>query len=101
MGDLLSSLSAELAPLDVQHQITTADVLHDEVDTSLCLETSVQAKQERVSLLVRNQEHSLLRTCALDFVILNDKLLLQDLDGVQLLCTLGFCQHDLTEVTLS
>ena len=29
----------ELLPLDVQHEITTADVLHDEVDTRLSLET--------------------------------------------------------------
>lgn len=53
-----------------------------------------------MSLLVRNQKHSLLRACALDFIVLDDKLLLQDLDGVQLLCALGLCKHDLTEVTL-
>ena len=29
----------ELLTLDVQHEITTADVLHDEIDTSLRLET--------------------------------------------------------------
>lgn len=85
----------------MQHQITTANILHDEVDASLCLETGVQIEQERVSLLVCNQEHSLLGACALDFIVLNNELLLQDLDGVQLLCALGLGKHDLTEVTLS
>ena len=31
----------ELLALDVQHEITTAHVLHNEVDTGLCLETRV------------------------------------------------------------
>lgn len=29
----------ELLALDVQHEVTTADILHDEVDTRLGLET--------------------------------------------------------------
>jgi len=56
----LSALRAELASLNVQHQVTTTDVLHDEVHTGLGLETSVQTQKERMPLLVRDQEDSLL-----------------------------------------
>ena len=34
----------ELLALDVQHEITTAHVLHNEVDTRLGLETRVKTK---------------------------------------------------------
>ena len=101
MSNILCALGTELPPLDVQHQITTTDVLHDEVYSSLGLETSVKVEQEGVPLLVRDQENSLLRTRALHFVVLDDELLLQNLDGVQLLGTLRLSQHDLSEVTLT
>lgn len=39
--DLLCPLEAELATLNVQHEITTTDILHDEIDTSFSLETSM------------------------------------------------------------
>ena len=54
----------ELLALNVQHEITTAHVLHNEVDTRLCLETRVQAKQEWVALLGRSKKDALLRTSA-------------------------------------
>jgi hypothetical protein len=98
---LLGTLSTKCTPLDMQHQISTTNVLHNKVHTSLCLETRMQAEQEGMSLLVRNQENSLLRARTLNLVILNDKLLLQHFDGVQLLRALGFCKHDLSKVTLS
>ena len=40
----------ELLALDVQHEISSAHVLHDEVDTRLCLETRVQTEQEGMPL---------------------------------------------------
>lgn len=97
----LRSLGAELAALDVQHQITARDVLHDEVDPSLGLKAGMQVGEERVALLVRNEEDPLLGACALDFVVLDDELLLEHLDGVKLFPLLGLCQHNLTEVTLA
>jgi hypothetical protein len=54
-----------------------------------------------MSLLVCDQEDSLLGPRALHFVVLNDEFLLQHLDGVQLLRALGLSKHDLSEVTLS
>lgn len=57
--NLLSALGAELAALNVQHQVTTTDILHDEVDSGLSLETSMKIGQERMSLLVGNQEDTL------------------------------------------
>lgn len=57
--DLLSALGAELAALNVQHQVTTTDILHDEVDSGLSLETSMKVGQERMSLLVGDQEDTL------------------------------------------
>ena len=85
----------------MQHQITTADILHDEVYASLRLETSVQVGQERMPFSVGNQEDTLLRSHALHFVILNDELLLENLDSIQLSCTLCLCKHNLTKVTLT
>jgi|SRR5690242_11178 len=98
---LLCSLGTELSSLDMQHQVSTADVLHDEVDSSFRLEAGMKVEQEGVPLFVGNQEHPLLRACAFNFVILDDELLLQHLNGVQLLRALGLCQHNLTKVTLS
>lgn len=69
----------------MQHQVATADILHDEVYSSLRLETSVQIEQKRMALLVRNKQHPLLRSGAFHFVILDDELFLEDLDGIQLL----------------
>lgn len=99
--NILCAFGAELSSLDVQHEITTTNVLHDEVDSSLGLETGVEVQQKGVPLLVGNQEHPLLRTRALHFVILDNELLLQNLDGVQLLGSLGFSQHDLSKVSFT
>ena len=85
----------------MQHQITTTDVLHDEVDTGFGLETGVQVEKEGMTFLVCNQEHTLFGLGALYFIILDDEFLLQNLDGIQLAGALGFSQHDLSEVTLS
>jgi hypothetical protein len=50
--NLLSSFCPKLTTLDVQHKITTTDVLHDEINPCLCLETSVEIKQERMPLFI-------------------------------------------------
>jgi hypothetical protein len=54
----------ELLALNVQHQVSTRNVLHDKVDTSLCLEARVQAKKERVAFTRGREEDSLLRASA-------------------------------------
>lgn len=41
-GHLLRSFGAKLASLNVQHQITTTNVFHNEIDPRLRLETCVQ-----------------------------------------------------------
>lgn len=90
-----------MASLNVQHQITTTDILHDEVNTGLGLETSMQVQQEWVPLLVSNQKHALLRFGTLNFVVLDNELLLQNLDSIKLACAFCLGQHDLSEVTFS
>ena len=54
-----------------------------------------------MSLLVRDQEDTLLRSDALHFIVLDDELLFQHFDGVQLLRCLRLSQHDFTEVTFT
>lgn len=54
-----------------------------------------------MSLLVRDQKHTFLGPSALDFVILNDELFLQDFDSIYLFRALRFCQHDFSKVTLT
>jgi hypothetical protein len=49
----------ELLLLNVQHEITSADVFHDEIDTSFRLETRVKFEQERVTFLGGGQEDPL------------------------------------------
>jgi hypothetical protein len=98
---LLSTLSTECTPLDVQHEIAATYVLHDKVYAGLCLKTGVQTEQKGVSLLIGNQEHSLLGPRALHLIVLNDEFLFQHFDGIQLFRALGLSKHDLSEVTLS
>lgn len=81
-GNILGSLGSKLTSLNVQHEITTANVLHDEIHSRLCLETGVQIKQEGMPLLISNQEYSLFGPRALHFVIFYDKLLFQNLDSI-------------------
>jgi hypothetical protein len=71
-----------LTALNVQHKITTADILHHEINSGLGLETGVQVQQEWVAFLVGNQENTLFRLGALNFIVLNDELLLQNLNGI-------------------
>ena len=52
-----------------------------------------------MAFLVGNQEYSLLRLRALHLIVLNDELFLKDFDGVKLLRSLCFCQHNLTKIT--
>jgi hypothetical protein len=88
-GYVLCSLGTELASLNVQHEIPTADIFHDEIYSGFCLETGMQVEQERMALLVRNEEHPLLRPCTLHLVVLDDEFLLQDFDSIELLGALG------------
>ena len=110
----------ELLPLDMQHQISSTHVLHDKVDTSLGLEARMQPEQERMTFPRRRQENTLLRSSAkekipmsaqqignqqmyipLNFIIIDDKLLLQHLDSIQPVRLFLFRQHDLSEISLS
>lgn len=61
----------------------------------------MQIRQERMPLLVSNNKDALLRANALDFVILNNKLLLEHLDGVQFPRPLRLRQHDFTKVSFA
>ena len=99
--DLLRPLCAKLSSLDMQHEITTTNVLHHKVDPGFRLETRVKTQKKRMLFLVRDEKNSLFRTSALYFVVLDDEFFLQNFDGVQLLRSLGLCQHDLTKVTLT
>lgn len=45
--------------------------------------------------LARESQDSLLHHSALNIIILNHHILLQDLHGVQLICAFTLCQHDL------
>ena len=100
-GVELGSLQAELSPLDVQHEIATRDVFHDKVDASLGLETGVEIQEKRMSLLVGDEKYALLRLGRLHFIILNDELFLQHLDGVQLLGRLRLGEHHLAKVAFT
>jgi len=101
MQDLLCTLSSELPTLDMQHEITATNILHDEVYTGLCLETCVKVGQEGMTLPVRNKEDPLFGPHALNFVILDDELLLENLNGIKSPRPLGFGKHDLSEITLA
>lgn len=57
---VLGPLRRELSALNVQHQITTANVLHDEVDSRFRLKTGVEVQQERMAFLVSNKKYPLL-----------------------------------------
>jgi hypothetical protein len=50
----------ELLLLNVQHEIPSADVLHDKVNSGLGLEARVQVEQERVAFLGCSHEDPLL-----------------------------------------
>jgi hypothetical protein len=50
----------ELLLLDVQHEISSTDVLHDKVDPCLGLEARMKSQQERVTFLSRSHEDPLL-----------------------------------------
>lgn len=97
----MGALGTELTSLDVQHQITAANVLHHKVHTGLSLEACMQVGQEWVSASVGNQEYTLLRAYTFDFVVLDNELLLEHLDSVELSRSLCFSKHDLAEVTLT
>lgn len=60
-----------------------------------CLETGVQLSEER--WFPRQSENSLLHHGALHVIILDHHILLQDFDGVQLVCTLPLSKHHLKE----
>ena len=61
--------------------------------THHCLEAGVDLGQE--GRLQGKSQHPLLYHGALNIIILYDDVLLQDLDGIQLICPLPLRQHDL------
>ena len=81
-GIKLGTMQIKLFALDVQHQVTTTNVLHHEIHTRLRLETRVQIEKERMPFTRHCQEHTLFGPCTVNFVIFNNKLLLQHLDRV-------------------
>ena len=59
-GVELGLTEGELFPLDMKHEISSRDVLHDEVDSSLGLETRVQVEEERMLPFGGGEEDSFL-----------------------------------------
>ena len=49
----------ELLALNVQHEVATTDVFHNEVDTGLSLETRVQPEKEWMAFTSGRQKYSL------------------------------------------
>ncbi len=90
----------ELAcPLDLEHEVAAVDVLHHEEQPVLGLVARVERGQERV--VGRQGQDPLLGHRALDVVVLDDHVLLEDLDGEHLLRVLLLGQHDLAERPLA
>jgi len=58
-GIVLGLSEGELLLLDMKHEISSRNILHDKVDSGLCLETRMYTDEERVSLLCRSLEYSL------------------------------------------
>jgi hypothetical protein len=85
----------------VEHEISTTNVLHDKIYSSLCLKTGVKIKQERMAFLVGNEENSLFRPYTFDFIIFDDEFLFENLDCIELLCRFGLSEHDLTKIAFS
>jgi hypothetical protein len=50
----------ELLPLDVKHEVSSRNVLHDKVDSSLGLEARVQVEEERMASFGGGEEDSFL-----------------------------------------
>ena len=67
--------------------------MRDRERTDHCLEARVKSHEER--WLVREGEHPLLHHRALDVVVLDDDVLLEDLDGVQLVRAFALGQQNL------
>ena len=60
LRNLLCAFCPKLTTLNVPHEISTANILHYEINSRLGLETSMQIQQEGVMLFVCDQEDSLL-----------------------------------------
>lgn len=97
---LLSTLATKLSTLDVQHQVSPTNVLHDKIYPSLRLEACVQVQKERMPFFVGYQEDPLLRFRAFNFIVLDDEFFLENFDGIQLLGCLRLREHDFTKITL-
>lgn len=52
----------KLPTLNMQHEITSTDVFHDEIDTGLSLETRMKTKKERMTFACGSKEYTLLGT---------------------------------------
>lgn len=101
---------SEMLLLDVEHEIASRDVLHDEVHPRLGLETGVKTKEEWMTFLSGRKEDSFLGLSAelsawptklgipFHLIIFDDKLLFQYLDRVEIATRLLFGQHDFPEV---
>ena len=73
--------------LDLKHEIAAIDVFHDEVETVHRLEAGVKVDKERWP--VAHGQNILLHHGTVDIVVLDNAILLQNLDGVQLVCALS------------
>jgi len=76
--------------LDMEHEISTVQVLHHEEQMRLGLEGAEQVAE--VGVLRAQREHLPLDQRALHVVVLQHDVFLQALDGVVTICSAEFCQ---------
>ena len=84
------------ALLDLKHEISAVDVLHDKVEAIHRLETGMQLDEK--GRFGGQRQHVLLHQRTLNIIVLNDDVLLQNLDGVQFVGAFTFGQHHLRKM---
>ena len=61
----------------------------------------MQVEEKGVALLIGNQENTLLRFRALDFIVFNNKFFFEHLDSIKFLGGLCLGEHDFPEISFS
>jgi hypothetical protein len=74
-------LHTKWTALEVLHEITPTDVLADKVEMGIGLEAGVELDQEGMWFAVNRLKHSLLGPYEVPFIVFDDGLFLQDLNG--------------------
>jgi hypothetical protein len=111
----LGLAKGELFSLYVQHKVSTAYILHHKIHPRFCLEARMKTEKERMALASCHKEDTLFRACTiiqmsvkcgaslmvrdspLDFIIVDNELFLEHLDGKQPIRFLLLGEHDFAE----